>query len=327
MPPWFTKIYFYLQKNQFTSVSLAKNILLILIKEHIISDYQDRKRFINYVIDILNDNFQSNKSIKKAIVTGELQLNYKKVETGRFVNRGDVIQIYDNEVNAPKEYKLKLEIIYEDDFLAVINKPAGIIVSGNQFRTIVNALGFNITKSTNNDALKWSKPVHRLDFQTSGLLIIAKTSKALVELGRMFENKHIKKSYKAVVIGKLQKAGVIINDINGQKAKTEYHLEKSVKSIKNTYLSLVNLHPHTGRTHQLRIHLSELGFPILGDKLYGKSGAVLKNKGLFLSAVSIEFKHPITDKMLNLSIDTPSKFITRLNNEERMWERKNNDLK
>ena len=184
---------------------------------------------------------------------------------------------------------------------------------------------FNIKLSTEEDALKWAKPVHRLDNQTSGLLIASKTKLAHINLGKQFEQKKIRKKYVAIVIGKLNGNGFILDEIDGKTAKTEYNVLKTVESLKNEYLSLVELYPHTGRTHQLRIHLSNLGFPILGDKLYGKQDLILKHKGLFLSSIELWLKHPVKGSDLHVKMDIPHKFSSRLNGEERRWQTQNLD--
>jgi tRNA pseudouridine65 synthase/23S rRNA pseudouridine1911/1915/1917 synthase len=261
----------------------------------------------------------SRKGIKKAISKGEILLNHQKVEGGRFITQGDLIELVDLENTPPKTYHLKLDVIFEDDYMAVIKKPAGINVSGNQFKTVQNALMFNIKQSTQIDTLPWALPVHRLDNQTQGLLIIAKTKTARVKLGQAFENKTIQKTYQAVVIGKPKVQDTIEITINGKNSITNYNTLKTVHSLKNGFLSLIELHPQTGRTHQLRIHCSKSGFPILGDKLYGKEGMILKHKGLFLCATKLKFNHPITMEPLSFSIKTPNKFIKRLNNEERRY--------
>jgi len=292
---------------------------LVLIKEHKVVDFQLNTRLINYCNNNFIDVIHSKKAIKKAILTGAIKLNNNKVETGRYIKDGDVIQLYDLENKPPKTYNLNLDIIFEDEFLAVVKKPAGLVVSGNQFRTVVNALPFNIKVSTEKDALRWAKPVHRLDNQTSGLLIVSKTKLAHINLGKQFENKLIKKKYIALVIGKLVGNGFITEPIENKLAKTEYRVIKSVKSLKNKHLTLVELFPYTGRTHQLRIHLSNMGFPILGDKLYGKEDLILKHKGLFLSAVELLFKHPVKGNDLEIKVDMPNKFNTRLMNEQRRF--------
>ena len=263
----------------------------------------------------------SRKGVKKAIKKGELRLNSKVVDGGTWLKESDIITLLDLELTPPKIYNLALEILFEDEDLAVINKPAGISVSGNQYKTIQNALGFNIKKSTLLDALPWALPVHRLDNQTSGILIIAKTRLARKNLGLAFENKTINKTYQAVVIGDTPEAGRIEKPIEGKIAISDYTKLKTVKSLKNENLTLLELSPKTGRTHQLRIHCTSLGFPILGDKLYGKEGLVLKHKGLFLSAVSITFSHPRSNEEISVSIPTPYKFLKRMENEASRYQK------
>lgn len=236
------------------------------------------------------------------------------------MQKDDIITIVDLNLKPPKIFPLKLEILYEDDFIAVINKPAGISVSGNLYKTIVNALGFNLKVSTQKDALNWPLPVHRLDNQTSGMLIIAKTITARIELGNAFENKEVKKVYQAVVIGKTPLHGRINKKIDEKESLTDFKTIKTVDSLKNESLSLLELRPLTGRTHQLRIHCASLNTPILGDKIYGKPNLILKHKGLFLCAVSLKFNHPISKDELNLTIDTPHKFLKRLENEQRRFD-------
>ncbi len=219
----------------------------------------------------------------------------------------------------PKVYPLKIPVVFEDDYLAIINKPAGISVSGNQYKTVVNTLAHNLKGSNQKDALNWPLPVHRLDNPTSGLLIIAKTLTARIRLGELFEQKKIQKRYHAIVIGKTPLVGDIHDKIGGKFAHSSFQTLQTVPSLKNTYLSLLELKPHTGRTHQLRIHCSNMNTPILGDKIYGIKGLILKHKGLFLSAVAVNFQHPITHMDLDISIPTPQKFLTRLENESRRY--------
>ena len=248
-----------------------------------------------------------------------MRLNNEKVEGGRWLKNGDVITLVDLEKTPPKAYHLKLEVVYEDEHLAVIFKPAGINVSGNQFKTIQNALLYNLKPSELADKLDWPLPARRLDNQTSGLLLIAKTKLAHVTLGQAFEHKTILKKYQAVVIGNVKKSGEINTEIEGKKSQSFYKALNVVPSLKNTYLSLLELEPKTGRTHQLRIHCAAIGHPILGDKLYGTEGMILKNKGLFLCATSISFKHPFTLKVLTFSVPTPHKFLKRIANEKRRF--------
>ncbi|MBL4624131.1 MAG: RluA family pseudouridine synthase [Flavobacteriales bacterium] len=264
----------------------------------------------------------SRKGIKKAIKRGEIIVSGKTSFDGYWLQPNDKIDLIDLELKPPKPFSLALEIVFEDDYLAIVNKPAGISTSGNQYRTVQNAVVNNLLQSTQTDALKWPKPVHRLDNQTSGLLIVAKTAKAVLNLGQQFEKKVVQKTYHAIVIGTPEQKGIISSPVLEKEALTEYNVIGTVKSVKNKTLSLVELSPKTGRTHQLRVYLSEMGFPILGDKLYGVEGLILKNKGLFLCSTKLQFTHPVLKEQLAISIELPNKFDSLLKREQKMWEKK-----
>jgi len=291
---------------------------LPVLNTHIVPKGVEEIRLYDYAAKIF-PTIPSRKGIKKAIAREEIMVDGKKTSTGHWVKEGQRIDLLESSANPPKEYNLDLEVIFEDEHLAIINKPAGISVSGNQFRTIQNALIGNVSLSKEEDALRWPKPVHRLDGPTSGLLLIAKTAKALVKLGQQFEQKLIKKKYVAIVMGKTPESGVITSDIDGLKSLSEYITLKTINSLRSKQLSLVELMPKTGRTHQLRIHLSSIGFPILGDKKYGNVGNVLEGKGLFLCALGLEFNHPITSEVLSINTELPYKFNSLLEREEKRW--------
>lgn len=274
-------------------------------------------RLSEYAIGLF-ERLPSRNSVKKAIKARLLRIDDMPGETGSWVLPNQRIRLLKQERTPPKAYELPLEIIYEDAFLAVINKPAGIPTSGNKFKTIQNALLANISLSQETNALDWPLPVHRLDSATSGLLLIAKTMDARIALGKALEGKEISKTYRALVMGKTPEEGVIDFPIEGQAAVSHYRLLRSVPSLQNGTLSLLQLSPHTGRTHQLRIHTCLAGFPILGDTLYAGENT-LKGKGLFLCAVSLEFRHPVLDKPIHLSIQEPAKFARRMEIEQRMW--------
>lgn len=297
-------------------------MFLVLICTHIVPKGIEEIRLYDYVQDIFTA-LPSRKAIKKAISREEILVDGKKTTTGLWVKPGQKIEFFESTVNPPKEYHLALDVIYQDEWLAAINKPAGIPVSGNQFRTIQNALIGNIEPSKEKDALRWPKPVHRLDGSTSGLLLIAKTAGALVKLGQQFQNRSIQKKYCAIVIGKTPKEGVIDFKVENLVAETAYKLVRVVPSLKNKHLSLIELNPKTGRTHQLRIHLANLGFPILGDQLYGRPGEILKGKGLFLTAVALKFNHPVTEEQLTIKIEVAKKFEALMEREERRWNKYN----
>ncbi len=212
-----------------------------------------------------------------------------------------------------------MDVIYEDEYIAVVNKPPGINVSGNEFGTIENALLFNIKRSKKKDALIKPKPVHRLDNQTSGLLLIAKTRNTQVNLGDQFEKKQVRKKYTAVVIGKTPIEGEINIPVNDKKACTSFKLIMTEASLKFEHLSLIELIPITGRTHQLRIHCYKTDFPVLGDNLYKNENFILKGKGLFLCSTQIEFLHPNTKEELVFKIPYPTKFDKIIEREKRRY--------
>lgn len=264
-------------------------------------------RFLDFVIQYI-DEITTRNGAKKAIKNGSIKVNDANAKTGTYININDIIDIYEEEAEIKKVFELDLDVLHEDEYLAIINKPAGIGVSGNYFRTIQNALPFNIKTSSLPDKLNIPRPVHRLDNPTSGLLIIAKTSTANIRLGEMLAQKLISKYYHAIIIGKPEAKGEIEIEIDNKKAISQYQIIDSIHHKRLGQISLVRLSPITGRTHQLRIHMSEIGHPILGDKEYGNEASNKLGKGLFLSATDISFVHPFTNKALMVSVTQPNKF-------------------
>jgi 23S rRNA pseudouridine1911/1915/1917 synthase len=286
--------------------------------EHIVEEISQRIRFSDYALGLF-EQLPSRKSVKKAIKKGRLLLNEAVVEGGRFLKAGDRILLLAEEQELPI-LEMKLEVHYEDEHLAIVYKPAGIPVSGYQKRTLEMALPFNLSLSKEKDALAQPRPVHRLDLPTRGLLLIAKTASCRIALGEAFANGTIHKRYQAVAMGRPPEAGQIDSDIAEKEALTSFQLLKTVDSLRSGQLSLLNLYPKTGRKHQLRIHLSEAGYPILGDKQYGKAGETLLHKGLFLAACGLNFQHPITKEEINLQLETPYKFEALLEREQRRYD-------
>lgn len=292
---------------------------MLIIHTHIVPANISNVRLSDYAVGIFPQ-LPSKKGLKKAIKNGQIYINGEKAATGNWVTTGQKIELVALDKKPPKIYQLDLPVIYEDEQLAVIQKPAGIIVSGNQFHTIQNALLHNLTPSKAIDAFQLPRPVHRLDHATSGLLLIAKTTAANIHLSQQFEKKTIQKRYQAVVMGQIiPTSGIIEVKIEDKVATTKYEMLQTVPSLKATHLSLVDLYPLTGRTHQLRIHLAHLGHPILGDKLYHQDKPLLTGKGLFLAAVELIFEHPVSGEPMNFRIDAPTKFGYRLEQENRRW--------
>jgi RluA family pseudouridine synthase len=292
---------------------------LIENQDYIVHESAASLRLLDYVIQFVPAVLSRN-GAKKAIKNGNILLNGKPAEGSRFVKVGDKIAFVPPKKCPSKVFKLSLPVVYEDDYLAVINKPAGFGVSGNYFRTIENALPFNLKPSFQADALSSPRAVHRLDNQTSGLLLIAKTTLARINLGNQFEQKNVHKTYFALVAGALSAKGNICFPIDSKEALSEYEVIQQVDSVKYQKISLVKLIPHTGRTHQLRIHLSRLGHPILGDKLYTQNLPVLNGKGLFLAALELRFVHPISNEYLSFTLELPHKFSAFLKKEQVRYE-------
>ncbi|QXP74629.1 RluA family pseudouridine synthase [Tenacibaculum sp. HL-MS23] len=246
--------------------------------------------------------------LKKALKKELILVDCKIATTALFINGNELIELYKKGNDTMfKQFEFDLDILFEDDYLAVIYKPSGILVSGNSFATIDNALLQNITKSTLFDAVQ-PRPVHRLDYPTSGLLLIGKTSSSIIALNQLFENKEIQKTYHAISIGKMEEKGEINFPVDAKNAFTSYQVLKTVISERFNILNLVELTPKTGRKHQLRKHLLAISNPILGDKEHFIDGLILNGKGLYLHASTLKFEHPFTKEIINVTKELPKKF-------------------
>ena len=280
---------------------------MCILESHIAKKQKEQIRIQEYAVGIFNT-VPTKSGIKKAIKKKLILVNGLPTSTARIIIGGEKITLL-NPKNKPlrKSLILRLAITFEDDYLAIIEKPPGILVNGNKFKTIDNALQQNLKKSSQIDAVR-PRPIHRLDYPTSGLLLIGKTSSTIRALNKLFENKKIKKKYYAITIGKMNLKGAIKTYINKKTAITNYKTIQSVKSNRFEFLNLVELSPRTGRRHQLRIHLSSIGNPILGDQEYGIKSLILKGKGLYLHASQLDFTHPITKDKLSITSNLPKKF-------------------
>jgi len=281
---------------------------LLKIETHTAPALAERIRLSDYIPGIFKT-LASRKASKKAIKNGLITINGDIGFTGDYLNGHEVLDLYQSPTQTKKpSIDLNLNVLFEDDYLAIVFKPAGIVVSGNKKFTLENALATNLKKSSQKDVLQRPEPVHRLDYPTSGALLIAKTSKALIDLNKMFEDKTIKKIYAAVTMGIQQKEGIIETEIDDKPSKTIYRVLQTQPSQKYNTLNLMELQPHTGRRHQLRKHMASLGNPIFGDLLYGEEGKNGKGNGLYLHAFSIQFQHPITGKEVSIHAPLPKKF-------------------
>ena len=216
---------------------------------------------------------------------------------------------------------IPLDVLYEDEDLIVINKPAGLVVhpgAGHREHTLVNALLHHFPKLSGIGGKERPGIVHRLDKETSGCLVVAKTDEAHHGLSEQFAARSVEKIYLALVVGRLRKsAGTIEGKIGrhpvhrqqmsaaskrGRAAKTEYRVLSS-----SNELSLVECKLHSGRTHQVRVHLQHLGHPVLGDKIYGKKHAAHFPRQM-LHAWKLGFQHPRTSEWKHFEATLPDDF-------------------
>ena len=268
--------------------------------------------------------------VQKIIEEGNVWVNQSQVLKPAYkVKSGDIIKVV---IPEPKQLSLvaqdiDIEVVYEDEHLAVINKPRGMVVhpgAGNFENTLVNALlhKFSGRLSSINGVIR-PGIVHRLDKDTSGLLIVAKTDEAHIKLSEALKSHQIKRIYYAICEGVLKEdSGVVdapigrhpVNRLkmaivpNGKEAVTYFEvLERFDK------YTFVKLRLKTGRTHQIRVHMSYIGYPLLGDGIYGRAKNEFGVEGQVLHAGEIEFVHPITSKVLHFSADLPEYFVEILN--------------
>jgi len=283
---------------------------LILIESYIVPKESPSVRLSDIAAGTFNT-ITSRKAFKKAIKSGLVKLNNNQAYTADFIRSGDMLHIYkDESVSKKPSIHIPIDILFEDDYLAIINKPAGIEVSGNKKYTIENALPTLLKKSTQKDALERPLPAHRLDYPTSGCLLIAKTSETLLALHRMFEERTIVKKYLAVTIGRHISEGEIKEPIDGKPSHSSFTILQTLPSKKYSALNLVELTPHTGRRHQLRKHMAGMGNPIFGEKTYGNLEMQGKGNGLYLQANNIEFTHPNTKNTVFCKAPIPKKFTS-----------------
>jgi 23S rRNA pseudouridine1911/1915/1917 synthase len=247
-------------------------------------------------------------ALKKVLKKKYITVNDVIATTATLIRGGECIKItMPEEVSARKKLILPLTVLFEDDHLAVIHKPAGVLVSGNTFKTIANALVQNIQRSNLPDATK-PQPVHRLDYATTGILLVGKTSSSIRALNTLFEDKKVEKTYYAVTIGEMNDQGEITSEVDGKQSQSTYTVLETVSSKRFGKLNLVKLEPQTGRRHQLRKHLSSIGNPILGDKEYGIESLILHGKGMYLHAYSLKFIHPDTQEEVCLKDELLERF-------------------
>ena len=263
----------------------------------------------------------SRSRLQNLIRAGDVQLQGQAARTRETVRAGDVVRLSEPPLveieDKPEE--IPLEILLEDEHLLVINKPPGLVVhpgAGNPTHTLVNALLHHCTSLSGIGGKERPGIVHRLDKDTSGCLLVAKDDATHQELSRQFAEREVKKIYLALVAGVLKKPrGTIeapigrhpvqrkkmaIDHRRGRLAKTDYRVLKVGGGM-----SLIECALHSGRTHQIRVHLQHLGHPVLGDALYGRKTTAPRQ---MLHAWKLGFTHPATGERIFLKAPLPEDF-------------------
>ena len=293
-------------------------------------------------------NFITRTYIKKLIENSQLEINKKIVKTpATKIKTNDEISINIIEKKESKVLpkKIDLNIIFEDNDLIVINKPKGLVVhpgAGNFKNTLVNALMFKYKDNLSNLNGK-IRPgiVHRIDKDTSGLLVVAKNNLSHSNLSKQFNNHSIKRNYQCLIWGVVRPLSgkietlicrnpknrqlMTVSEIRGKKAITNYKTLKVFNIKEIPKISLIQCQLETGRTHQIRVHLKYKGGSILGDQQYGKKNTKFKkiNKdfheilsnisGQVLHARTLKFSHPVKKKWMSFSAPLPDDFKKMLN--------------
>ncbi len=287
----------------------------------IVEEEQQPLRIDSYLADKLSI---SRSKVQKLIKEDKVQVNGKNINANYLVKANDEIAINDDlnyEITIEPE-NIPLDVIYEDNDLMVINKESGMVVHpapGHYTKTLVNALlyRFNISKTSN------MRPgiVHRLDKDTSGLMLVAKNEETHEKLASMIANKEVERHYLAITEGVIKSdTGTIdapigrdpnnrqkmqVTDVNAKNAITHFKVLERFK--KNTLIECIL---ETGRTHQIRVHLAYIGYPIVNDPTYSKGKC--SEFGQMLHSTSIKFKHPRTNEELYFKVEPPQEFKDKL---------------
>lgn len=287
----------------------------------IIDEFGAGKRLDVFLSEQITDVTRS--QIKKSVEAGETLVNGEQTKAGRVLKVGDVVDFneLENEINALPE-NIPLDIVYEDNDLAVINKPQGMTVHpapGNYTGTLVNAILYHFNGEIS-DVGGNIRPgiVHRIDKDTSGLLVVAKNNQAHFSLAKQIAEKSCRRQYVALLEGVVKEDSGTINQPIGRSEsdRKKMAVVQSGKSAVTHFEVLERFENYTymkfdletGRTHQIRVHSKFIGHPIVGDKTYGYKVQKFKLNGQLLHARKLSFTHPTTGEFMTFECDIPDYF-------------------
>ena len=270
--------------------------------------------------------------IQKLIESGDIQVNKCNRKISYKVQEGDIITINIPEVQEInlKPQEMEIEVIYEDKDIIVVNKPKGLVVhpaNGNPDGTLVNAI-MAMCKETLSGIGGELRPgiVHRLDKDTSGILIVAKNDKAHINMSNQIKDREVKKIYIALVRGTVPEDEATIDMPIGRSTKDRKKMAVTKKGKQAiTHFKVLKRYPKytlleikidTGRTHQIRVHMAEIGHPVIGDMAYSNGKNDFGIEGQMLHAKSLDFKHPITGDRMHLEAGLPEYFKMILEGDE-----------
>lgn len=290
-------------------------------------DEADNIRLDSYISS--KDESLSRATIQRLLEEDNITVNGEKKKSSYKVKQGDIIKIIIPEVKESGlvAQDIPLEVVYEDGDIIVVNKPKGMVVhpaNGNPDGTLVNAI-MNICKESLSGIGGEIRPgiVHRLDKNTSGLLIVAKNDEAHIKMSEQIKNRQVKKIYIALVRGIIQEDEATINmpiarskkdrkkmavDKDGKEAITHFKVLKRYDNY-----TFLEIKIDTGRTHQIRVHMSQIGHPVVGDDVYSNGKNEFGVEGQMLHARSLDFKHPISGENIHLEAEIPEYFRDILN--------------
>ena len=266
----------------------------------------------------------SRSKIQSHLENGCILVNGKVEKSSYKLSEGDVITVEDfkPEISDLNPEDIPLDIVYEDDDVIVVNKPKGLVVhpgAGNEEHTLANALKFHSENLSSLNGEFRPGIVHRIDKDTAGLLLVAKNDQAHAFLSNQLVDHTLGRKYYALVLGVIpENEGKIIAPIGrdqkfrqkmavdllrGKEAETNFKVIERFREC-----TLVECALKTGRTHQIRVHMTYIGHPVIGDPIYGKGNRVIYDEGQLLFAHEIHFIHPKTKKEMTFSVDLPIYF-------------------